>query len=78
MTGVPEGSAVEMMEAGETGCGHAMKCLNALRFTQGNMGTWKDFRKVIQLIEWKMDGSRREQEKKWERNPIITVLVPEE
>lgn len=59
MTGAPEGSAVEMKEAGEIGCGHTMKCLNALRFTQGNMGTWKDFRKVIQFIEWKMDGSRK-------------------
>lgn len=52
--------------------------LNALRFTQGNAGTWKAFRKVSQHIEWKMDGSRRVGGKKWDRKTTMTVLVTEE
>lgn len=78
MVGTLECSAVEMKEARKIAWGHTKKYLNVLSFTLDNTGTWKGFRKVIQLVEWKMGGNRREQAKKWERKTVMTVFVPEE
>lgn len=75
MAGAPRGSVVEMKEAGEIGYGHIMKCLESFELYPRDYGDIENFRNVIQFIEQKMDGGRRERGKKWERKPIMTILV---
>lgn len=56
-------------EAGEIGCGH-LECFGL--YPEG-IELMESYRKVIQLIEWKMDGSRREEVEEMGQEAIMAI-----